>query len=94
MKKFATDTGEPSNATAEVYNWVYRSASGIPAQATEGRIHSVAHPACSPASARGLVFNGSRDHVPAVTTTAAAIDEHGVLRPHAPLPLTEGACVG
>ena len=32
---------------------------------------------------------------PAVTTTsAAAIDEHGVLRPLAPLPLAEGAWVG
>ena len=41
----------------------------------------------------GFVVNGSRDHFPFVTTTAAAIDEHGVLRPLAPLPLAEGACV-
>ena len=30
---------------------------------------------------------------PPLTTTAAAIDEHGVLRPLVPLPLAEGACV-
>ena len=41
----------------------------------------------------GLVFNGSRDNLPVVTTTAAAIYEHGVLRPLVPLPLAEGACV-
>ena len=32
-------------------------------------------------------------HYPAMTTTAAAIYEHGVLRPLAPLPLVEGSRV-